>query len=191
MAEHFRAEGLDALGPFPMERKRPDGSLLKWRLLIPGGTAWRRPWPFFIEWGMPDAERLQLERPGKHANGAQGVGGVTVAMRDLNRGKDLYGRQLGMTLSDEGDTGEVAWARYTVGQFRIDVVCPRMTDAVQEYFATYGEGLTQVWLATAAKRSAEEHLAQRKVAVEQVQGRGGLSGVRPAEGCGQNLVFTQ
>ncbi len=45
-----------------IERLRPDGRLLSWRLLVPGGVPWLRPWPFLIQWDVPDDERLAWER---------------------------------------------------------------------------------------------------------------------------------
>ena len=38
LATHFVQVGLDAVGPFAMQRTRPDGLTLNWRLLIPDGT---------------------------------------------------------------------------------------------------------------------------------------------------------
>src|SRR5215469_7799971 len=69
-AARFERTGLEAEGPFAMQRLRPDGRQLSWRLLVPGGTSWRQPWPFLIQWDASDAERLTWERPGVHPNGA-------------------------------------------------------------------------------------------------------------------------
>ena len=44
--------------PFPMQRARPDGHVLSWRLLVPGEHTWRRPWPFLIQWDTADEQRL-------------------------------------------------------------------------------------------------------------------------------------
>src|SRR5690348_9896114 len=45
-AERMRQAGVPAVGPFAMERVRPDGNRLSWRLLVPRGEVWHRPWPF-------------------------------------------------------------------------------------------------------------------------------------------------
>lgn len=87
--------------PEPMERLRPDGFRLSWRLLIPGGSPWGKPWPFVIQWDTPDAERLTRDAPGKHANGATGVAGVTVATMSVPELVPLYTRDLGLTLREE------------------------------------------------------------------------------------------
>jgi Glyoxalase-like domain len=73
-----------------MSRQRPDGSTLAWRLLLPGGTPWRRPWPFLIQWETPDSERLIIEQPGTHQNGVTGVLGALVTVRDLASATDLH-----------------------------------------------------------------------------------------------------
>jgi len=100
VAARLRAAGVAVGDPTPMKRRRPDGIVLEWRLLIPGDVAWRRPWPFFIEWGMPDRERLTLEAPGAHANGATGIAGVSVAVRDLVRARGLYRAVLGPSVHE-------------------------------------------------------------------------------------------
>jgi hypothetical protein len=114
-----------------MQRLRPDGSKLDWQLLIPGEVAWRRPWPFFINWGASDAERLSLERPGAHALPVTGVAGVTIAVRDLDATVRLYQAALGV-----GPIDCVAneRARFAVGNVIIDVLRDEMRrpDAVGE-----------------------------------------------------------
>ena len=84
--------------PEPMERVRPDGYRLSWRLLIPGGSPWGKPWPFVIQWDNPDAERLDRDKPGTHANGATGVARVTVAAKSIDRLLPLYASDLGLTV---------------------------------------------------------------------------------------------
>jgi Glyoxalase-like domain len=95
-AVRLKASGVPVVGPFVMSRQRPAGSTLAWRLLIPGGTPWRRPWPFLIQWETPDSERLAVEQPGKHPNGVTGVLGALVTVRDLTSATDIYERALGL-----------------------------------------------------------------------------------------------
>src|SRR5437764_182152 len=57
----------DANGFFPgrtvaMERVRPDGKVLRWRLLMTGETTFRQPWPMLIQWDTADAERVAWEQ---------------------------------------------------------------------------------------------------------------------------------
>jgi hypothetical protein len=95
IGERLRGVGLAVEGPAPMRRLRPDGRELRWELLIPESVAWRRPWPFFISWAMPDAERLRLEKPGMHVNGAVAVSSISIGVPDLVRARVLYEAMLG------------------------------------------------------------------------------------------------
>jgi catechol 2,3-dioxygenase-like lactoylglutathione lyase family enzyme len=64
--------------PQPLQRQLPGGGKMRWRMLLPGGSNCRRPWPFFIDWETPDAERLEMEPPGHHPNGAVSLAGVVI-----------------------------------------------------------------------------------------------------------------
>ncbi|HAF10598.1 MAG TPA: hypothetical protein DCK98_11025 [Chloroflexi bacterium] len=120
VARRLREVGQDAEGPSPMRRVRPDGIVLEWKLLIPGGVAWRRPWPFFISWALADSERLAIERPGVHSVPVLGVAGVSVAIEDLPRARTIYDAAVGAPV-EESPTRLV----FKVGDFRIDLVGPR------------------------------------------------------------------
>jgi catechol 2,3-dioxygenase-like lactoylglutathione lyase family enzyme len=95
-AERLARGGLAVSGPFAMERLRPDGTRLSWRLVIPGDGSYRRPWPFFIQWDQPDADRLARDGGGAHPNGALGVRSLTVGVRDLEAARHLYADVLGL-----------------------------------------------------------------------------------------------
>ncbi|GIO23066.1 VOC family protein [Oceanobacillus sp. J11TS1] len=58
-AKRFKALGLDVNGPVPLSRKRPDGSVVKWKLLFAGNTEDKLDLPFFIQWDESDDERLR------------------------------------------------------------------------------------------------------------------------------------
>jgi hypothetical protein len=87
--------------PEPMERVRPDGYRLSWRLLIPGGSPWGKPWPFVIQWDTPDADRLARDAPGVHPNGVTGIDGITVATTSVRRLLPLYRDDLGLAVESE------------------------------------------------------------------------------------------
>ncbi|WP_173917782.1 VOC family protein [Halobacillus sp. Marseille-Q1614] len=46
--KHFKENDIPYSGPFDGQRKRPDGSLLKWQMLFPKSPLY--PLPFLIEW---------------------------------------------------------------------------------------------------------------------------------------------
>lgn len=85
--------------PFAMQRARPDGHVLSWRLLVPGQHTWRRPWPFLIQWDTPDEQRLAWDGVGQHPNGVRGVAGLRVAARDVPAVRSIYDNQLGLAVT--------------------------------------------------------------------------------------------
>src|SRR5215211_512328 len=133
-AARFVNEGLEARGPYSVERERPDGSRVTWRLLVPGGDQYRRPWPFFIQWDDPDDERLAREAPGRHPNGARAVREVAVVVADLQSALDLYGRQLGLSLAERGAAPDLAAERavFALGNVQIIVLAPTGSGPARE-----------------------------------------------------------
>ena len=168
LADQLQRTGLEALGPYSMERRRPDGMLLRWRLLVPGGTAWRRVWPFFIQWEMPDEQRLQIEKPGRHEIDALRVAGATVLVEDLVAAVDLYSRQLSLRLTamDNLESVKARRATYVVGDFAIHLISPLEAGPVQEAMSDEGAGLYQVEIAVADVDAARRHLALHKCETE-------------------------
>lgn len=57
-ADRFRSLGLEVYGPSDYSRKRPDGSLVKWKLLHAGKRDEALDLPFFIQWDESDEERI-------------------------------------------------------------------------------------------------------------------------------------
>ena len=127
LAAGFHREGLEATGPAPMARLRPDGRVLSWRLLVPHGTSWFTPWPFFIQWDDPDGARMAVERPRTHPNGVTRVAGVRILVDDMDRTAAVYGDQMGLQETGEHDEPELdARVRtFRLGPFGIDLVAPR------------------------------------------------------------------
>lgn len=172
LAAQLERTGLGALGPYDMQRQRPDGVVLRWRLLVPGGTAWRRPWPFFIQWEMADTERLSFERPGQHLLGAQRVRGVSVVVRDGDAARHLFSTQIGLPVDFEDETDDGPCVTYRVGDFSVDVLCPHANSKAGRFLASAGEGLYQVILQVDSLNHAQNYLAERGIALA----RGGVEG---------------
>lgn len=162
-AERFRSAGLQAEGPFGMQRMRPDGHLLSWSLLVPGGVSWRRRWPFFIHWGISDEQRLTWEKPGVHANGVVRWTAIAVGVHDLESAIDLYQRQIGLTLEQRNDVPALAahGATFRVGRSTIELLAPTGQGPVQHMLATLGEGPFEVRLAVRDLNQTRAFLTQR------------------------------
>lgn len=95
-ADGFKEMGVGAEGPFDMDRIRPDGRRLEWRLVVPGGTPWRKPWPYLIDWVTPESDLLAWDPPGIHSCGVTGVAGIDLVVEDLEQAALIYRTGLGM-----------------------------------------------------------------------------------------------
>jgi catechol 2,3-dioxygenase-like lactoylglutathione lyase family enzyme len=191
LAARLRDTGLSAEGPFAMARERPDGRRLSWRLLVPGGVNWRRPWPFFIQWDQSDAERLTWEVPGGHANGARGVQEVAVVVADLAGGVDLYARQIGLPLVGHAAAPTLGAdsATLAVGAFRIVLLAPSGAGIVADALAAEGEGPFQASLGVADVDATRRDLAARGVSLAPAPGTPGGWLVDPNATLGARLVL--
>ncbi|WP_332651296.1 VOC family protein [Lysinibacillus sp. 54212] len=58
-AKTFYQAGYDVLGPERFSRTRPDGSIISWQLLHIGKQGTLFDYPFFIQWDLPEQERMQ------------------------------------------------------------------------------------------------------------------------------------
>jgi catechol 2,3-dioxygenase-like lactoylglutathione lyase family enzyme len=139
-AARWRAAGFEVAGPNPAERRRPDGTILRWRTAVPGGSSVRRPWPFLIEW--PDGALEGAPAPGSHPNGALGVAEIAVAVAD-----DSVLDRLGF----EGSTlpGHVRSAAIDVdgaGPLQVGIRM-RDLDEFEERLAQSGFATEPAWLA--------------------------------------------
>lgn len=194
VAERFRQQGLEAVGPFAMQRMRPDNRRLEWRLVVPGGVPWRRPWPFVIQWGLPDRERLTWEQPGDHPLGATTVRGLSVLVRDLERGRDLYERQLGLAPSGEDGVAELGArrARFALGTFQVDLLAPAAADSpLHEELRTQREGPYQLTLAVRSLSQARDHLARTGASHQDAPGTPGGLLIAPESTLGVRLVLVE
>jgi catechol 2,3-dioxygenase-like lactoylglutathione lyase family enzyme len=167
-AARLQQAGVEAEGPFAMQRQRPDGRVLSWQLLVPGGTPWRRPWPFLIQWDTPDEQRLTWEQPGTHPNGASGVDGLRVLVRDLEAATALYQQQLGLTLAgrDEARGLGAELATFQMGSFKIELLAPAGAGMVQTALDAQGEGLYELLLKTRDMNQTLTTLAEQGVGVQ-------------------------
>lgn len=88
-AERLRDLGFDVYGPSPLSRRRPDGSLVSWKLLFAGRPEDSLPLPFFIEWDQKDEERYEDLRSRKiteaHPGGGPVLSAIGYAVKDAEQ----------------------------------------------------------------------------------------------------------
>jgi catechol 2,3-dioxygenase-like lactoylglutathione lyase family enzyme len=200
-AERFRRLGLsEMVGPFAMERRRPDGRLLEWRLLSPRRQAWGTPWTMLIEWEMPDAERLTWEEPGSHPNGAREITAIAVAIGDLDAGARFYERELGLAPVERADEPELGARRVSYriggdaggeGGVRIDLLAPTSAGPIAAAVEAGHEHAWQLTIGVSDLEAARQLLAGRGVVVGPAPGtpRGLL--IDPADALGARIALVQ
>lgn len=192
-AELWRETALPEEEPFAMQRLRPDGRLLTWRLLVPGGVCWRRPWPFLIQWDLPDEQRLSWEEPGIHPNGAIAWVQAAVAVHNLESATDLYQRQPGLELKESGEVSRLAAQRATfqLGASTIDLLMPTGKGLALQVLTDLGEGLLEVRFAVRDLNQARSFLCQSSIDFESdVAGPGTLL-ISPDRALGARLILVE
>ncbi|MCL6517670.1 VOC family protein [Alicyclobacillus sp.] len=96
LARRWRAAGLVHEGPVEASRVRPDGVVLRWRMLFPEQVPGRLLLPFVIEWPQDDEQRLEglrrdelvLDGPGQPA--LRQLHLVTADLADYRRRLEAY-----------------------------------------------------------------------------------------------------
>jgi hypothetical protein len=93
-AAHLPAKGIRVTGPVAGSRTRGDGSVIRWRMLFIQAEGGGFQPPFLIEWGEPDAERMEdLAKRGiwaAHPNGADSFLEVVYAVHHLEEAVDRW-----------------------------------------------------------------------------------------------------
>ena len=193
LAERFRSTGLAATGPFDMERRRPDGTVIRWRLLVPGNTSWRRPWPFFIQWDMPDAERLRVEKPGVHPLGVRRVVALSVMVNDLESAGDLYCQQIGLMEESRWPLPalDAHCMRLNVPGLTLDLLAPTGSGIVQDTISAQGEGLFGVVHQVDDLAAARTLLAANDISLQPAPEHAGAWLIPPAEAEGARLLLIE
>lgn len=96
-----RSAGLDAEGPIPGGRVRPDGQEVGWELGIPRTADL----PFLCADLTPHELRVPDGEAREHANGITGVAGIVVAVRNLEASSARYRALLGVDPVLKHDSG--------------------------------------------------------------------------------------
>jgi catechol 2,3-dioxygenase-like lactoylglutathione lyase family enzyme len=187
-ARRFRGTGSELPVPNAMARKRPDGNVLSWRTLAPGGNSWKKPWPFLIQWDTPDEQRLQIDRPGTHPNGTQYWARVAVATHDLESTLDVYHSQLGLELLSLSDdpAQNAHHATLSIGKYTIDLFAPIGNGSIQQTLTENREG--PFLLTYAVKDLAETRAFLTQRAIKFVENADSLD-LAPEEVFGVHIRF--
>ncbi|MEK4762240.1 VOC family protein [Viridibacillus sp. FSL E2-0187] len=103
VAKSLKEQGLSVNGPVPMNRKRPDGSIISWQLLYVGEENDSLQLPFIIQWDDNDDKRRQ-EQVEKGVIGKQpeklDFAGVTFAVIDAEKTAEKWSRYLGLEVAE-------------------------------------------------------------------------------------------
>jgi catechol 2,3-dioxygenase-like lactoylglutathione lyase family enzyme len=184
--------GLTPVGPIAMQRQRPDGTNLAWRLLLPGGVIWRRPWPFLIEWDTPDSQRLAWEPPTTHPNGATGISSIAVAVASLETASSIYQDQLGLPPQERDEVPALAARRVTfrVGACAIQLLAPAADEGpLPRELREAGEGPIALTLSVTDLEQTRRVLSEAGAAPEPLPDNAGALTIVPEQADGARLVF--
>lgn len=190
-AERFVGDETETYRPHAMQRTRPDGYTLTWRVYSPGENSWKRPWPFLIQWDIPDSQRLQIDVPGQHANGAIAWKRITVAVKDLDKAVDVYHHQLGLKIiKEEADPMQVAQCvTLGLGESTIDLLTPSGEGSVQRILNSAGEGPCALYFKSHDLRQTRAFLDERKIAFFYDSQGDGKIALAEKEALGVHLFF--
>lgn len=145
----FRDLGVGSEGPFEMDRIRPDGKRLEWRLLVPGGTPWRKPWPYLIDWITPESDLLAWDPPGTHSCGVTGVAGIDLVVEDLQQAALIYRQGLGMRPGKPpSGPRRSRTLQYRVGSFRLRLIEPASAGPEADQLHEQGAGPFRIILSS-------------------------------------------
>src|SRR5690625_3978597 len=97
--DHFLKEGLQVNGPVALSRKKPDGSILEWKLLFIGRDNDRLEYPYMIQWGKED-DLLRRDLINEGAIDTQDqqlkISHINIAVKDLPRTIKHWSRLFGL-----------------------------------------------------------------------------------------------
>ena len=142
--------GIDVEGPFEMDRVHPRGGRLEWRLVLPGGSPWRKPWPYLIEWITEEDELLAWDPPGSHDCRVTGVAGIDLVVSDLDAARRLYEEALGLPAGRRQHPWPGARSRYyRVGPFGLGIHQPIGRGLVTNELGLLGPGPYRLILSSA------------------------------------------
>jgi catechol 2,3-dioxygenase-like lactoylglutathione lyase family enzyme len=147
-AVDLRARGLDASDPIDGGRFRPDGERLDWQTLrFEGASSSALPFYCF------DLTERNLRVPhgddAVHANGAEGVAGLTVVVADINASSPQFEALTGTAgeIATEGYEGATEARRFALGNAWITIVQPtEQPSDLRQHLSVRGDSIYSVSL---------------------------------------------
>lgn len=139
-----RGRGLPLEGPFHGSRRRPDGSLLTWRLATVPNDPWGHRLPFLIQHTPGMLQRRSWEPLENHQLRVHALHSVAVAVGDLDAAVEGYRRLLGEPPDTVDDVQQLPARRalFCIGSFHIELLQPTdSTGPLADLLRLRGDGL--------------------------------------------------
>ena len=135
-AERLASSGLTFEGPQDAERVRPDGEVLRWRVLRPTPQPAPATLPMIV-WGDQSATGSA-----KHRNTIFGACSISIVARSLDQVSELYAAYLGIPVGASVDRPELNARQAVLGidGFEIRLLAPMGPGPMEQALATFGEG---------------------------------------------------
>lgn len=197
-AEALRARGVDIRGPHAGRLVRPDGMERGWQTATIGGGdlfASAEPLPFLIQHNTVGPEH-QVELAGErgvgpHANGAQRIVAVAIAVRDLDAAVLRFGKALGLTalatrMRDDTLGADVVPLGLNEGNEAVALAQPAGEGVARDRLDAAGEGICRVDVGVPDLAATQKYLSGQAVATDMV---GDRLVVSRADTHGATLVF--
>ena len=168
-AARLEAMGVGAVGPLYMNRERPGGGLVEWRLAVPGGSPWRKPWPYLIDW-ISEGDDLPAGAGGggllRHENRTTGAAGISLMVRDAEEAVHIYEQGLGLEggrwTAPTPPSGAPVWKR-RVENFELSVFQPASGSPESAALERLGPGPFRLELRSADPAAAASALRRSRV----------------------------
>ena len=190
LMERSKAIGHPAPEIAMVQRRRPNGTLLKWRVAWPAGIQWRRLWPFVVEPMGP----VDTAQPGNHATSATRISDVAVSVNDGVAASAWYAGCLNLDGSMGEPLPELGAERIRLtsrGALSVNLVSPTADGPVFRELQRVGEGPFEIVLAVTHLSVAERYLSRAGATLAEAPGyRDGLL-VVPSGLPGLRIVFRE
>lgn len=141
LTEAIERDGIPVQGPDRYQRRRPDGTVAKWRLTFLGDGEPGEFLPFLIEDDTPREQRIQPTVDSRSCE-LRGVAGVVLAVPDLTTGVGRLERLFSASTFEYRDVraGPLAGRQATAEDIGVTVLAPADDTAIAARLRRYGRG---------------------------------------------------